>query len=210
MSTRGAKEWEKHCNFVIRYENCLVPPNNNPVRVVFFGALGYFKGIRILETTAHMNMHNKGFFEFHFFGDKEQSFEPEKYGITYHGKYDRSELPTLLKEIAPSFSIIPSIGPETFCHALTESWAAGIPVFASDIGALRERIKRHGGGWLLNQNEPYSWYKKMLQIAENPIEYKQRMEEIKSMHFKSVREMTDEYCKIYADCLSLRKPTPTV
>ena len=50
----------------------------------------------------------------------------------------------------------------------------------------------------------------MLQIAENPIEYKQRMEEIKSMHFKTVREMTDEYCKIYADCLSLRKPTPTV
>ena len=47
-----------------------------------------------------------------------------------------------------------SIWPETFSHTLTEAWAAGIPVLASGLGALGERVRAHGGGWVLDNLDP--------------------------------------------------------
>ena len=45
-----------------------------------------------------------------------------------------------------------TICPETFCYTLTESSLAEIPVIALSCGALEERVKKNGIGWLLSKD----------------------------------------------------------
>jgi hypothetical protein len=49
--------------------------------------------------------------------------------------------------------LYPSAGPETFSYTLSEAWAAGRPVLVPPIGALAERVRNSGAGWVLSDAE---------------------------------------------------------
>ncbi|HEX2834241.1 MAG TPA: glycosyltransferase [Thermoanaerobaculia bacterium] len=68
--------------------------------------------------------------------------------VTIHGYYRDGALPALLARHRIGLTVIPSIWPETHSLVLTESWLAGVPAMAFDLGAIAERIRAHGGGWL--------------------------------------------------------------
>ena len=170
---------------------------NNRVAVV--GALGRSKGIRLLERLLEINAERGHPFEFHFLGSKQRDFEPEKYGAIYHGAYKRSELPRRLQALQASFGLIASIWPETYCHALTESWAAGLTVFASDIGTLRDRVRACGGGWLFDPTDPLACFEKMLAVLEDPEEFARRFAEMTRIRFRTVGEMASSYLESYAE-----------
>ena len=59
-----------------------------------------------------------------------------------------------------------SICEETFSYTLSESWAAGLPAFASNLGALRERIEKHGGGWLFEPDDAAAYFKGMERVLD--------------------------------------------
>jgi glycosyltransferase involved in cell wall biosynthesis len=96
---------------------------------------------------------------------------PEKFGGVYHGSYSRDGLQSMLERIAPSFSLLAPVCEETFSYTLSESWASGIPVFASNRGALRERIAEHGGGWLFEPEDVESFLVGMEKILDDPGEW---------------------------------------
>ena len=121
-----------------------------------------------------------------------------------HGAYERDDLPKRLSDIEPSFTLISSIWPETYCHTLTESWMAGIPVLASDIGVLRERIDRHGGGWLLDYQDPARWYQQMLQIASDTKGWDDCHQQICDLTFRRVADMAAEYVSVYRGAMRER------
>jgi hypothetical protein len=70
-------------------------------------------------------------------------------------------------------------------------------VFASDVGALRERIRRHGGGWLADHTDPRRWYAMMLTVLDNPREYEEQSGRIARMKVESVATMAARYHQIY-------------
>ena len=142
-----------------------VPPEDRP-RVVAFGALGISKGTTLLEKLLEIDQREGPAFEFHFLGPRHRAFTPERSGGVIHSDYGREDLPARLAEIRPSFALVTSIWPETYCHTLTEAWMADLPVFASDIGTLRERITRHGGGWLLDHTDPAAFYAGMREARQ--------------------------------------------
>ena len=137
------------------------------------------------------------------------SFRPEQFGGIKHGPYERHELAGRLVAIRPSFSIVASIWPETYCHTLTESWVNGLPVLASDIGTLRERILRHGGGWLLDPHNAPQWFDEMQRILATPSDYAARKEEVLAYRSRTIRQMTDDYCAIYQRLLE-SEPVATI
>ena len=49
--------------------------------------------------------------------------------------------------------------------------SCGIPVLATNMGALKERIERDGGGWFLDYDSPKKAYNQILQIANSADEY---------------------------------------
>jgi glycosyltransferase involved in cell wall biosynthesis len=179
-----------------------VPPASRPIKVVILGAITYAKGAGLLLELARLNEKEGGLFQFHLFGWHDPAYELGKAGVIFHGSYKRSDLPARISEVSPSFSMIPSIWPETFCHTLTESWALGIPVLAAELGAPKERILAEGGGWLLDPSSAERWYRRMVVLTEQPDEYAQRIEEIRRMKLRTTAEMAAEYLEIYRQILA--------
>jgi hypothetical protein len=68
-----------------------------------------------------------------------------------HGAYAEADAGALLRAYGASLVLMPNHAPESFSYALSDAWAAGIPVLAAPDGALAERIGANGGGWLLPQ-----------------------------------------------------------
>ena len=98
------------------------------------------------EYLREIKRHAGERIELHFLGDV-----PERYadlGVV-HGRYRPEELAERVAAIAPAVIGLFSIVAETFSHALTEAWALGIPVVATDLGAFGERLREHEGGWLI-------------------------------------------------------------
>jgi hypothetical protein len=86
--------------------------------------------------------------------------------VAYEGP---ENLKGLLENIKPHLALIPSRGPETYSLVLSEMWESGIPVLASRIGALEERISQHGGGFLVdNFTQPHDWLLAVQRIKASP------------------------------------------
>ena len=71
--------------------------------------------------------------------------------VFVHGAYQDDEVPALLRAYGARIALFPNRVPESFSYALSDLWDAGIPVLVPPEGALGERVRRHGGGWLLAQ-----------------------------------------------------------
>ena len=169
-------------------------------RVVCLGNLDRVKGTELIAAVMRRDAERGRRFEFHFLGLKEPGFTPEEWGGVYHGAYDRDGLEALLRRIGPSFSMIASVW-ETYCYTLTESWALGLPVFASDVGALGERVRRHGGGWLLDPRDPERWYEGMVRVLDSPADYDEQAGAVRSIPIKGVAEMAADYEDLFASAL---------
>jgi len=121
---------------------------DEPLRVLVPGNIGRHKGGDLVAEVAAMAP--PGTIEFHLLGTAPASLKAH---VVDHGPYPRGEFASRVAEIRPHLAAVLSLMPETWCHTLTECWAAGIPVLALDRGATGERLREHGGGWLL-QGDP--------------------------------------------------------
>src|SRR5690606_33918428 len=83
----------------------------------------------------------------HVLGTLEGSL-PSSSALIVHGRYARNEFAEKVNAIRPHVGCVLSIWPETYCHTLTELWACGVPVIGFDYGAVGERIRQTGAGWL--------------------------------------------------------------
>lgn len=193
----------EHGRDVHHFRAVSVPPAERP-RIVVFGALGISKGTTLLTELLRIDAREGPAFEFHFVGARHPNFSPEELGGVAHDAYDRADLPGRLAEIRPSFALVTSIWPETYCHTLTEAWMADLPVFASDIGTLRERITRHGGGWLLDYTDPEAFYAQMRVISDSTAEWHLRRAEIASISPRTVDDMAADYRSLYRALLQRR------
>jgi glycosyltransferase involved in cell wall biosynthesis len=178
------------------------PEPGRPMRVVFFGALGMNKGGELVKGMLEYNSRISRPMELHILGNSNLPFRPGKMGCVDHGPYQREDLPEKLFSIEPAAAIIPSVWPETWCHTLTEAWRAKIPVLGSDLGAVGERIRRHGGGWVLSPKDPVQWVEKLVTIAKDPDDYQARVAEIEAMEFRTVAQMGEAYKELYSRLLS--------
>ncbi len=115
-----------------------------PLKILVPGNLSAAKGSILIEAVAEIDGGRT--FEFHVLGDSGHMTACP--GLVLHGRYQRDAFAARVAEIAPHLGAIFSIWAETYCHTLTELWAAGLPVVGFDIGAVGDRIKESGAGWL--------------------------------------------------------------
>jgi glycosyltransferase involved in cell wall biosynthesis len=193
----------EHGRDIIKTKIKVAPFEGNIIRVAVMGSIGPHKGSSLLKLIIEQNLKHMASrphdikFEFHILGNLDKLLPSRFSGVVDHGPYERDLLPTYIDKIKPSFSMILSIVPESYCHTLTESWFYGMPVFGSDIGAIRERILKHGGGWLLDYNDPEKCFTQMIEVARNPKEYQKKIKDIEKMQFKTIKEMATEYAQVY-------------
>ena len=177
-----------------------LPSKNEPIKILVPGNIKYHKGHDFIKELKKNDHENK--LEFHFMGTVYNDLK--EIGI-YHGKYDREDFCKIVDKINPTFIGIFSICPETYCHTLTESWSCGIPVLATKIGALKERIIKNGGGWLINHESPLEAYNEIIKIANSVEDYLKVAKEVSDIKFKSKKEMVNEYRQLYKTNLEIKK-----
>ncbi len=184
------------------------PLDSEPLRILFPGNIQSAKGADLIAQIKSLDLENR--LELHFLGTKADVLDAQV--GTYHGRYQRENFSQLVGQIKPHYIGIFSIWPETYCHTLTESWASGIPTIAIALGAVEERIKQHGGGWLIEPSlKAELIYAKLLEIAADSEAYMRKVEEVNRWQLaygrqNSIATMAQKYHHLYQRVLQSSLP----
>ncbi|MGN7726621.1 glycosyltransferase family 2 protein [Luteimonas sp. 22616] len=180
------------------------PGRGAKVRVLVPGNISPAKGATLLKEISELEGSDR--FEFHFLGNVWPGLDG--IGIR-HGNYKREDFAKKVAAIAPHFGVVLSIWPETWCHTLTEMWACGIPVIGVDVGAVGERIKASGAGWLLRQEPtPRAALDCMLAAVEDAAGFQQRVRAVHAWQAgeaisNDTTSMAAGYCRVYSRLLDI-------
>lgn len=175
--------------------NC-VPNANQPIKILILGAFFPHKGSLFIRELKKLDVENK--LEFHFLGFVAD--EQKDLGIS-HGEYERKDFAKHIAEIKPSFTGLFSIWPETYSHTLTESLSVGVPIIASGLGSLKDRIERSDCGWLIDTNDVEGTYQRILEIASDKEDYERVKRQIDNLRLRTAEEMSDDYKELYGKLL---------
>lgn len=189
-----------------RFTRPTPPPPGAPFRVLVAGALSRAKGSALVSAAAR-ELRREGV-EFHLLGYADDGLDRSV--VTLHGGYQRDQFLDRVAEIAPTIGLLPSLWPETYCHVLTEMWAAGLPVLAYDIGAVGERIHARGGGWLFDQPDVALLCNAIRFLRDHRTEIEGRLAEVAAWQAGEGTHQTDvamaqAYADLYAQVLDTQR-----
>lgn len=137
-----------------------------PLKVVVLGALSKIKGADTLEAVATLSRQQKAPIEFHLLGYGYRALRTQPgASLTVHGPYQDAELPELLRWLGADLAWFPAQCPETYSYTLSACLQAGLPVMASDLGALSERLDQRPWTWLIDwKSSPQQWLNHLLAV----------------------------------------------
>lgn len=109
------------------------------MRVAVLGTVAPHKGQRVLEEAAAQVLERRLPLEFVVIGQlASPSAAPPNLQET--GRYEASELASLIAAEDPHVLLFAARCPETYSYTLTVGLASGRPIVASDLGAFSERL----------------------------------------------------------------------
>ncbi len=172
--------------------------HSKPLKILVPGNISKAKGGEIISGLAKYS--EKLNIEIHLLG--KVSGNVDVTNCILHGEYKRDEFVEKVRNINPHLAFVLSIWPETHCHTLTESWAAGLPVIGFNIGAVGERISKTKAGWLINNFNTEEVINLILEIKNDSKQYERVMSAVKSWQIsdalnESCMKMAFEYKNIY-------------
>lgn len=108
-----------------------------PLKVLCLGMLGIEKGAYTLVQTAVLAAEQQLDIEFILLGACHVTLPKS---VRCMGLYQDADLLNLIADIEPHLLWLPAQCPETWSYTLSAGLRAGLPVIASDLGALPERL----------------------------------------------------------------------
>ncbi len=183
----------------------------NVLKVGFLGGLVPAKGSRIIQKMIATNT-NKDEIMWYIvgtIGDKELAAMQQE-NLVKVGTYSQETVKGLLQGYQIDLICLLPVWAETFSYTLSEAIISGIPVLATDIGALGERIRKEDIGYLVDVEEaPERIVKKIFHIWNHDREsYEKKRQNMEKTVLKSVEEMAEEYREAY-DKFSFRNTEET-
>ncbi len=179
----------------------LAPEPGGRIRILVPGHLDRHKGGDLLAAMSRLDRERR--LELHFVGDV-----PERYrrlGVV-HGAYERDDLAARVREIRPAFVGVFSVTGESYSHAITEAWAAGVPVLATDLGAQADRVRAHGGGFVVAADDPAAALAQVLAAADDAPAYAREQARASVTNLPDVADMARGYADLYRDVVDRRRP----
>jgi GT2 family glycosyltransferase/glycosyltransferase involved in cell wall biosynthesis len=185
----------------------VAPSPSRPLRVLLLGNITNTKGLATIIQLLELDEENT--IELHTMGKSHASLSATQ-GI-HHGPYPRAELLQRIEAVAPDVGIIPTICPETFCHTLSECWAAGLPVVGSELGAVGERIRDSGAGWTVDPRDARQILHLLRRIREGREDWASRAEAVRAWQRtvgtqSTVSAMAGQYIDVYQNVSQRRRP----
>ncbi len=131
-------------------------------RIGYMGSVIPIKGCHVLVEAfnllkrADLELHVHG--ESFAFHDDRSYFERLKAravgrpNVFFHGAYRPVDLPRIVANL--DVLVVPSLWWESFCLTIREGLLGGVPVVASDLGAMREALDGESNGLLFRPGDP--------------------------------------------------------
>lgn len=141
-----------------------------PLRLVHWGHLDVLKGVHVLlEGVRSLTVEERARIEVHVYGravtgdyDRRLRELASGLSVSFHGPFDPKELNARRFDLA----VFPSIAFESHSIVLDEAFDLGIPVAASDRGALGERAG--AGGLLFRAGSPEALAERIREVLARP------------------------------------------
>ncbi len=172
-----------------------------PVRFAYIGGLAWQKGVHVL-LEAFRDTPSGG--ELWIAGD--EAAYPEytaqlraraASNVRFLGRLTREQVWSTLAQV--DVLVVPSLWYETFVFVVSEAFAAGVPVIASRLGPLAERVRHGVDGLLTPPGDSQALREALARLIENPgllIQLQAGIEPPKTMETHAA-----EMEAIYADVL---------
>jgi hypothetical protein len=126
------------------------------MRVLYLGRLTKNKGLRLVEGVGRLIAERGLDLRIDCLG-VDDSFPAGKeqgpHGIRLLGGYRQEELNPLICRLRPHLAWLPFTAPESHSYALSDAMLQGLPILATGIGAVTERMAGRPGSWLLSPEE---------------------------------------------------------
>jgi GT2 family glycosyltransferase/glycosyltransferase involved in cell wall biosynthesis len=176
-----------------------VPPLSESLRVAYVGNLNLGKGAQLLMDTANNLRAENVSFVVH--GNVDPAFVPhlQGLGVQLAGRYRREQLAQKLSGV--DVVIVLSIFYETFCMALSEAQAAGIPIIAPRAGGIAERISDGSNGFLYERGDMQGLTTLLREFSRDRTRLQVVREKIRTQPPRLLDEMLEDYQKLYEELL---------
>lgn len=185
---------------IVKVRNNHIERPKNVLKVGFLGGMVPAKGSRLIQRMIESNT-NKDEIMWYIvgtIGDKEMA-KMNQENLVKVGTYSQETVKGLLQGYGIDLICLLPLWAETFSYTLSEAIISEIPVLATDIGAISERIRKEDIGFLVDVEEkPEAMVERILHIWNNEQEvYQQKKKNMAKAVLKSVEEMAGEYRKAY-------------
>ncbi|MBC7708637.1 MAG: glycosyltransferase [Rhizobacter sp.] len=145
-------------------ENTALPPQ--VVKIALLGTLSNAKGLAVALSVAAYAEASRSPLLLRLIGHAAEPLPPT---LTASGSYAVDDLPKLIAAERPDVIWLPSQVPETFCFTLSTALASGLPIVASNIGALADRLRDVPHATLLAFDATVTeWHDALLAASERP------------------------------------------
>jgi glycosyltransferase involved in cell wall biosynthesis len=144
--------------------------SDRPVRFAYIGGLSWQKGVHVL-VEAFRGL--QGACELWIAGD--ESFDPPYVarmraqavpGVRFLGRLTREQVWETLAQV--DVAVVPTLWYETFSFIVSEAFAAGLPVLASSLGPLADRVRDGVDGLLLPPGDAAAWRTALERLISEP------------------------------------------
>jgi len=158
------------------FRNAAAMRHPRPVkRIGYIGSVIPVKGVHVLmdafkmlgRADIELHIHGEGF-AFHddtTYVDRLKARSIGQRNIFFEGPYKPVDLPRILANL--DILVVPSLWWETFCLTIREGLMAGVPVVASDLGAMREALDGEENGLLFRPGDARDLADRLIQLIED-------------------------------------------
>jgi glycosyltransferase involved in cell wall biosynthesis len=140
-----------------------------PLRVLVLGRLAPHKGLATIREVARIADARNFPIEIICLGEAQvpPSELPASARVRLLGRYDVAQLKTIVTPLHPHLAWLPFSVPETHSFTLSEVMSLRLPLLATGIGAVPERVEGRPATWLLPFEEAspegfFGWLEKLI------------------------------------------------
>ena len=119
------------------------------------------------------------------------------HNVTFGGSYVPRELSRLLQDVDVVY--IGSLANETYCYTLDESFRAGVPVIASSVGAIPERVVDGETGHLIGAGDVDALVATLRRLDANRALLADLRRNVARVQLRSIEDEVADYAAIYRE-----------
>ncbi|MBX9769016.1 MAG: glycosyltransferase, partial [Bdellovibrionales bacterium] len=182
--------------------------------IAYLGVFNHKKGAGVFrDLVLHLNKKFPDRIRWCVFGKVADpgmaSFLLDQKNVSFFGEYKRSDLAGLFEANDIDLSLLLSVWPETYSFTLTESFLAGVPSIATEMGAQGSRVKNAGAGWTVDLSTAVEETEKIIQrIFDSPEELVGRQRRVPEIlnYEDQIQRFRSYYSELLPQKNSLEKP----